>query len=111
VQKLGSECVSSTTDQTLIGHGFHSPIQTQLSSGVAPLDVTHECGLSELTAVAWHTEMHSSGSQIVNIDLDILLIGLRRISWRGCGRLGVSHVYSIKVVYYLQSITQVEIFF
>lgn len=54
--------------------------------------------------------MHSGSSQIINIDLNVLLIGLNSICGRCCCWLGVSHVYSIKVVYYLQNKYGTKIF-
>jgi hypothetical protein len=73
VQKLGSECVSSSTDQTFVCERFHGPIDAQLACSVAPFDIAHEGAFSQLTTVAWHADMNTSGLQVVNVNLNLIL--------------------------------------
>ena len=60
-KEFGRECVASTTDQAFVGHGFHGPVNAQLTAGIGPLDVTHESAFCQHAAIARHANVYSGG--------------------------------------------------
>ena len=88
MQELGCERVAGSTDETFIGHGLHGPVNAQLAAGVAPFDVAHESLFGEHASIAGHADVYSCGSKIVEIHLDLHLIGLCGIRRCRGGRYG-----------------------